>query len=673
MIIRLKLVFTVSLFAFVLSIPMLHQAQHPDSLYQKIKILKFSGNQNLGNDTVLFMAYNDLSRILTYNQPDSSLACCEFVINHITSSYADKLLTESVLKKILAVSYNQKGVLNTNKGNYTEAMIFYRMALQIRTTIGDRKGSGNTLNNMGLVSKNEGNYPKAISYHLEALKIRESIPDSEGLGASYNNIGSVYFAQNNYKEALENYRKALQIRQNIQDKKGIAVTSNNIGNMYMKEGNYKTALENYLLVLNAAIAINDKKLAAECYNNIGTCYDRQNKFNLAISNFQMALAIHEEIGDNYGMITTYKNLGLTFMDNHKYDDVVFYLNKAMNLAVKLNAKDQEMILYRDYAMLYAQMKRYKEAFESQKRYSEIKDTILSTEKNQQIAELQTLYETEKKDKEIDLLNKDKALKTEQLKSERTFRNAILFGSIMALLIVIILLNRYRVVNEQRKKTEHAEFEKELHELQMKALRSQMNPHFIFNCLNSVQRYILKNDKNNAVEYLQKFATLMRLILDNSEKNMVTLHDEIKMLDLYMHLEALRFDQGMDIELSIDPELQQEEIMIPSMILQPYVENAILHGLMHKEDKGKIKIEVRKQENMLKCVIEDNGIGREMAAEIKSRKTIRHQSKGLNITKARVELLNYMNNSSNTIVITDLKDRQNNPLGTRVEVVIPVMS
>ncbi len=648
------------------------QDQRADSIRTQIRVLEGHRDHTLLTDSLLFNARNELANLLAQSQPDSAIRLLASVISQLEQEYPVELKSDPNLKRILATSCNQSGNILSSQGDYSGASAYYKKALALRLEGTDRKGAGNTFNNLGILNKNLGNYPDAIRNHLEALKIRESIGDSAGIAMSRNNIGSVYFVQNNFPEALKNYEVALEIRKNLSDKKGVAGTLNNIGNIYVRQEKFTEALRHYFLALQTAQEIGEKKLTAECFNNIGNCYYKQGYNEKARENFKAALSLQEVLGDKRGMITTCKNLGFTHLEENKYDDVLRYLDTAMDLARSIKARDQEMVLYFDYATLYSRMKKYDLAYKNLQFHSDLKDTLLSAEKNQQIAELQTRYETEKKDREIALLNKEKALKTEQLKSEQTMRKSILFGAIMAILLIVILVNRYRVLTEQRKKTEKAEFEKELHELQMKALRSQMNPHFIFNCLNSVQRYILKNEKTNAVEYLQKFASLMRLILDNSEKSMVTLHDEINMLELYMHLEALRFDQGMEIEMIVSPDIRDEEIQIPSMILQPYVENAILHGLMNKEERGKIKIDISRKENLLTCIIEDNGIGREKAAEYKSKRKALHQSKGLSITKARVDLLNQMHQSSNSIRVYDLKNSQGEATGTRVEVIIPVV-
>jgi LytS/YehU family sensor histidine kinase len=182
--------------------------------------------------------------------------------------------------------------------------------------------------------------------------------------------------------------------------------------------------------------------------------------------------------------------------------------------------------------------------------------------------------------------------------------------------------------------------------------------------------ILIDDTENASRYLTKFSKLVRLILENSENSTVSLKDELEMLETYIQLEAKRFEGKINYEFSIYPEIDQETTKLPSMVLQPFIENAIWHGLRHKQEVGVLKIILKEQEDQLICVIEDNGIGREKALALKEKKLHKHKSMGLKLTEERLKLLN-KSELKKLINFTDLKDKMDRALGTRVEVIIPV--
>jgi ligand-binding sensor domain-containing protein len=244
---------------------------------------------------------------------------------------------------------------------------------------------------------------------------------------------------------------------------------------------------------------------------------------------------------------------------------------------------------------------------------------------------------------------------------------------MILLSIFLINRRFQLLRKKHKiEKKMLDFEKDLFELEQKALRLQMNPHFIFNSLNSIQNFIIKNDSDKAIFYLSKFAQLMRLILSNSSQSFVAVKDEIKVITYYLDIEKLRFENKFEYHIDIDPEIDDEFFGIPPMIIQPFVENAIIHGMLQKEGKGRIYISlVKASENLLFCVIEDNGIGREKAMEIKNQSGMKHKSRGMLITKERLDILNQQNKSQTTVNIIDLKDSAGNATGTRVEIMIPV--
>jgi ligand-binding sensor domain-containing protein/anti-sigma regulatory factor (Ser/Thr protein kinase) len=235
---------------------------------------------------------------------------------------------------------------------------------------------------------------------------------------------------------------------------------------------------------------------------------------------------------------------------------------------------------------------------------------------------------------------------------------------------IVLLIRLRINSIRKSEKQKNEFNQMLNEWQLKALRSQMNPHFIFNCMNSIDMYILKNDAENASRYLNKFAKLVRLILSQSNDMYVPLGKEIEMLKYYLELEALRFDYPFSYAINCSDELDLDETEIPSMLLQPYVENAILHGLRHKKATGNLNILVSRKDNSLFCIIEDDGIGRERSAEINATRTGKHESRGTILAEERLKVME-KDKGKPVINIIDLKDENGIASGTRVEITIPM--
>ena len=209
-------------------------------------------------------------------------------------------------------------------------------------------------------------------------------------------------------------------------------------------------------------------------------------------------------------------------------------------------------------------------------------------------------------------------------------------------------------------------------IEMKALRAQMNPHFIFNSLNSINKYILKSDNINASRYLTRFAKLIRLILDNSNNREIALSDELEALRLYIEMELLRFATRFVYTIEVDENVCADSIQVPPLIIQPYVENAIWHGLLHKESGGILSISVRKTEAaMLICTIEDNGIGRARAKALKSKSATTNKSMGITLTEERIVMLNHFTSLNASVEIIDLENEQGEAAGTKVILSLPV--
>ncbi|GJM34906.1 MAG: hypothetical protein DHS20C18_39070 [Saprospiraceae bacterium] len=244
-------------------------------------------------------------------------------------------------------------------------------------------------------------------------------------------------------------------------------------------------------------------------------------------------------------------------------------------------------------------------------------------------------------------------------------------------IIYRLLQFYqkrKQVKERQKEQEQQllALDRDLSEAQLIALRAQMNPHFLFNCLNSINWYIIKNKPREASRYLTKFSRLIRMILDHSKSHKIPLDQELVALRLYVEMEAMRFDNKFEFQLDVDPTLDTEEIEIAPLIFQPFVENAIWHGLMQSQKEESIlKVSIFPEAGMLQCVIEDNGIGRNKAEKLRKTSLVMHESKGMKITTDRISMLNHNKTFRDQVFITDLYDEIGRPAGTRVHLKLPL--
>jgi len=247
---------------------------------------------------------------------------------------------------------------------------------------------------------------------------------------------------------------------------------------------------------------------------------------------------------------------------------------------------------------------------------------------------------------------------------------ILFILVVALLINILF--RYRIMRIRKKEKERADTSMRIAELEQMALRSQMNPHFIFNCLNSIQRYVIDKDVLGSNEFITQFSSLIRQTLNYSTRAMISIYDEIQYITTYMELEKKRFEDKFIYEIVVQNDVDVHQYHIPPMILQPYVENAIRHGIgLRPDKKGKLTFSILKGDGTLDCVVEDNGVGRKRAAQLKSANSISYQSVGMSLVAKRIEMFNKTARSPVRISIVDMEDPAGSPMGTRVIVHFPL--
>ena len=302
------------------------------------------------------------------------------------------------------------------------------------------------------------------------------------------------------------------------------------------------------------------------------------------------------------------------------------------------------------------------------RYTSLKDSILTNQFMFRLANYKQQGEFKKQLTQLALLDKDNKIKEEKLKHASEIK-WILIACLLIVALSGFIIYRNLSLKRKNEKLESQKTQSELQlkasELEMQALRAQMNPHFIFNCLSSINRFILKSETEAASDYLTKFSRLIRMVLTNSNKPFINLEDELDMLRLYLDMERLRFKDSFDYSIRFTNSIDASNVFVPPLLLQPFAENAIWHGLMHKEGQGHIEIELSADKRILTCIISDNGIGRSKASMFKSKSAEKQKSMGLKITTERLALLNKNTDEKTFFNVEDINDDEGNVAGTRV--------
>lgn len=574
-------------------------------------------------------------------------------------------------------------VMNTHRLSYrlseidpARAWRYAKESEVLATKIGFTKGICLSNINYAILETNEGNFKNSAEYYLKAIQYAEKINYERGISISYNNIGDNYFKLKEYNKVIEYSEKALALNKKIGESRGQAINLEQIGQVYFAKQEYEKAFKYWNESLALAKESGDPNINTQLKIDIAKYYLETNQTDRAFFYLKIADSIAATSNEIFLQILTYKAYATGFRKKAKHDSTIKYLHKALRASQTLDNKTEECEIYSLIAAHYENIARYDSAFHYLRKNKILSDTVLSDKNFAHLAFIQTQYETELKEKE------NQQLRSIQVSQNRIIseKNALLIASAIALLLALlstILIYRSfqnkkrQLVLEEEKKL--SEYNQQFAELEIKSLRSQMNPHFLFNSLNSIRNYIIKNESQIASNYLANFASLMRKILDASQQSKISLQEEVEMLTLYLDLELMRFSNRFTYSFYIEESIKNEDFDIPSMVIQPFVENAIWHGLLNKESDAHLNInfrEIANNDHEILCEVIDNGIGRKLSETFKN-KLNKHKSKGIDITKERLKRLSKIP-QTDSIVIIDLEDEEGNAIGTHVKIHLPIL-
>jgi len=581
--------------------------------------------------------------------------------------------------------------------NADTAIILTRQAVDIATRNHFPKGAAAALTRLGEVYRLQGEYPQALEAHLKALSISRDTDNQSEEANTLSFAAIVYVELGEYRQGLNYLLQAERIfRQNPYEFAAYKPFSkqhayagfrlSNIGDAYQKLG----MLDSALYFQHKALAtpwtglsyLPSQGLRALILERLGDIKYSQNDLHRALLYDHQALITANRANDLLNKARSKFQLAQVYYTLNRVDSSLHYARGAFRDTQKAGQKLLLLSASQLLAQLFKSRNQLDSAYYFKELASGVKDSLFGPDK---FRRLQVLFLNEQQ--------RNNLLHQEQEQSKnRMQRLFLLVGLGVSFLIAIVLWrsNRlkqraYRTLNRQNKQVQEQRnvlkqtldnlkatqaqlIEKE----RMTALRAQMNPHFIFNCLNSIKLYTLENDADRASEYLTKFSRLIRIVLENSRSERVTLHNELDMLRLYADMETMRFKQKLSFFVEVEPGVDADFIEIPPLLLQPYVENAIWHGLMHKPEGGTVRVRASQlQENLLQLTITDDGVGRARAAELKSKSANHRKSFGLKMTSERIALVNQLYQTHTQVEIQDLVDTDGQPAGTEVIIQIPI--
>ncbi len=591
-----------------------------DSLKNNLKDAK--------NDIEKVQSLNAIANQYKYSNPDEML------------KYANEAL--QLAQKIKYKVEEGNALLNIGtssiiKGEYDNASHFFIQAKELfeeeqQSNISNevKLGLAKTYGSLGIVFSEQSNYSKAIQYYLKSVKIYEALQEEVFCGKLYNNIGVVYKSQHSEFKALEYFLKASTIQIKHEDPNS-GITYTNIANIYLSQKQYDKALEYYSLAKVSLDKYPNYRALGEWYNNMGLYYNAKQLKEEAFENWQQAIHAFQSINDKFGLTDTYLFLGEYFLENEELDKAIINVNRALSLSKEIEVLEQQSVAEKLLSIIYEKGNNTSLALNHFKQYTILSDSLVNEANIRKSVEAAMNYEFEKKE----LFQKEENEKRELLLKEQAkqFKLKLFYVGLIVLLlfgIVFLIYNRM-----QLKKT--LTLQKELAEYEQKALHLQMNPHFVFNCLGSISSFIVQNGTDSAIKYLSKFSKLMRLTLEYSKESLIPIDKEIESLQNYLELEQLRFNHKFNFSISKSNEIE-DDVALPPLLIQPFIENAIIHGVIPKKEEGIIQINFSIKEETLICVISDNGVGINKSKENKENLVLAHKSMALDIIKKRLEMI-----------------------------------
>lgn len=513
-----------------------------------------------------------------------------------------------------------------------------------------------------------GLFKESIGCFEEAISISRKHGLKRLIPACYQGQASVYERLGDLQSMRKNFILMIKAGLNERDSSSVTRGYYLIGTSYCGDSaisvrrNFIKADSLLRESIRISVIRKDTNMISMSYANTGWNYYLEKMYDSALINYNRSLRYNQKGKYAFASTNSLGNIGTIYRDLGEYEKSLKYYNKAIEQGKIRDDVENLRWIYGDMSDLYLILKDTSKAFSTYVNFKKYSDRWLIKSSSQGLTDAMIRYEADTHRKEVELLSL-------KLKNNRLLNYGFAGLAILTVIIAFLLYRGMKLRNRRR----ISEMNQKISEITQANLRQQMNPHFIFNTLNSIQYYMYQHDKLATNNYLTKFSNLMRKVLDNSQHTSVPLSEELSALNLYLELESIRFRDKFDFEINVDEEIDPLMYKVPTMLIQPYVENSICHGLMPLEEKGIVKIDLGLKDNFILCTIEDNGVGREAARERNLKREPNHNSLGTKITKSRLELVNELYGTTLKTEYTDLKNENGDPAGTRVEIQIPILT
>jgi tetratricopeptide (TPR) repeat protein len=612
----------------------------------KCRLVIFTGIYLLAAFSFASGTAMDSLRMIIRTSPDPAKVSTAHTKMAETYFYSDLALATAHADSALFVSRGHKayremghalsmrGIIALMSNEIELSFLYLDSAVTIFEVLNNKPGLAIAHGNIGAIYQRMGNPAAAQEHNLMALKNYEAFGSEIGIARTQGNIGGVYYNLDDFENALYYYSKAYHFwdSTNLDLPTQLTVLAN-LSSTYLIMGQVDTAFSLAAQLVQMADSAQIPVSLAEGHLCLARAYFKMDKPQEGFAFYKRGIEIFDSLKITHYVIMNSAELAGFYHDFKHYDKSIQLALGILDDVIAAEYKQVERDLYQYLTNNYKALRNFEKALYYQDKYLEVAKQIMSDDHLNKVTELDIRYKTQIKEDQIKLLNeknKSAALEIDAKDTEIALnqskireRNYLVLGltiGLMSVAIIFLLIIRQRKLKEEKK----------VAELEHRALRTQMNPHFIFNSMNSIQRLYVEGKTDLASDYMADFADLMRRILDNSSRESITLREELKVLRMYLDLEAVRCGGVFEYTISVDPDVDPDTETLPPMIIQPFVENAIWHGILPKNTHGHIKVNISYGDHKkLVIVIEDNGVG------FKTKLDSGHEPKGMKITEQRL--------------------------------------
>jgi hypothetical protein len=556
-----------------------------------------------------------------------------------------------------------------SESDVTRSFAYYGMVSRLSDSLNFTYGKALGNINLGILLSSSGAFEASTNAFIKAIDQAKECNEPRIEAVALNDIGENFASLKDFDKCREYALEAVEINMILKAGRGVAINYELLHRCDLEQGFYATAKINLDKGMPYALASRENYILSSFYLGYGKLQAINNRNDSADYYFNKAISTAQQKGELRNEFQVYL-AEVKYLRHIPQREKIAILSRAMKLAQQTQYAEGIAKSAEQLSSVYDVLNNKDSSLFYYRIYRTVTDSLFSENNQRRMIVNESEWTIKKKELENNNLKQLAASQKKQL----AFSNILLFligiGFLLAVFAAFLLYKSFQA----KKLKDVSQYKQKIAETEMQALQAQMNPHFFFNSLNSIENFIMQNEKKLASDYLNKFARFIRGILDSSNNDLIEMNKDIESLQLYIDLEQLRFNNKFKYFCNVDPPLQHGDFRVPALLVQPFLENAINHGIGPSDRLDlKICLKIRLINNMIHYIIEDNGIGRDQSRIYNQLNKPFHKSVGMKLTQDRINIFNQQSGSSESVKIIDLFDEDHHPVGTRIEFALKVVT